>query len=282
MVSAVFYPGVPIWDVRALNDKDSTAIFTDIAALDNVVTAVGTSVDGTGLIAKSFYKSISFPNSPTTPNYGDSIACDVPIGKALITHLDNDEAAVTQVNIKASTMLYMLDFSTGSAVPTAMTRITANPGYPYGSPWYLNEIRYSTVTDNISVLEYGTRPNIATFETLLWTFPRSSWWTLAPVYPMNTVTQTSMDVDIDNFPVTVGEVIGNGTLDIHSYTPGPVIIVDPLMEPDACAKYAEIPLHLESATVHPIPVNDHSPLGNFSNNVHQPEVTEIEFNQICE
>lgn len=281
-VASAVRMGSSSWIVCVLLDKDSTAIFTDIAALDNVVTAVGTRTDNYDLIAKSFFKGLDPPNQPTTPSYGDNISCDKPIGKALITHLDNDEAAVTQLNIKGSTLLHMLDFSTYSAVPTAATRITANPGHIYDTEWDLLEIRYSPQTDNISVLEYGVRPNSPIFETLLWTFPRTTWWPSAPLFPMNTVTQTSMDVDIDNFPVTVGEVTGIGTLDIHSHIPGSSIIEEPLMEPDACVKYDEIPLSLDTPSVPMILVNDHGPFQRFPNEIHTPSISEIFFNPICQ
>ena len=288
VVSAVFYPGVPIWEFRVLYDKDSTAIFTDIAALDNVVTAVGTSVDGTGLIAKSFYKNQWFPALPTVQYYGDSIACSSPIGKALITHLSNDEAAVVQLDERGYTMLHMLDFSTGSAVPTNLTRITDDPNHPYDPEWDLKEIRYSTVTDNISVLEYGVLPGGSPFETLLWTFPRTYWWLLAPVYTMSTVTQESMDVDIDNHPVTVGKVIASGKLNVQSHvvpsgqtTPG-MAPPNPLMEPDGCTDYDEIDYIKKSPTVLPIFINDDGPTWTFDNLEHQPEVTNIKFTPICE
>ena len=284
VVSAVFYPGVPTWEFRVLYDKDSTAIFTDIAALDNVVTAVGTSVDGTGLIAKSFYKSISFPNSPTTPNYGDSIVCSSPIGKALITHLSDDEAAVVQLDEKGYTLLHMLDFATGSAVPTNLTRITDDPNYPYDPEWDLKEIRYSPTTENISVLEYGVLPGSNAFETLLWTFPRWAWGPAVPVQPMTIVKQESMDVDIDSRPVTVGMMIGSGKLDVQSYavyTGYDSPPMAPLMEWDNCTDYEEINYSGELPTVPRISVNDDGPTRTFNNQEHQPEVSEIKLTNIC-
>ena len=273
------------WNVSALRDVDSTAVYTDIAALDNVVTAVGTSVDGTGLIAKSFYKSISFPNSPTTPNYGDSIVCSSPIGKALITHLSDDEAAVVQLDEKGRTLLHMLEFSTGNAIPTAPTRVTDDPYYLYNSEWNLNEIRYSPLTDNISVLEYGILPGSNVFETLLWSFPRIAWHpTLVPVQPMSTVRQASMDVDIDNHPVTVGKLLGSGNLDVQSYAAytgyySPPMA--PLLEWDDCVDYEEIEYLEEYPTVLRVFVNDNESSDSFNNREYQPQVSEIIFTQIC-
>ena len=272
------------WGVYALKDIDSTAVFTDIAALDNVVTAVGTSVDGTGLIAKSFYKSISFPNWPITPSFGDSIVCSSPIGKALITHLSDDEAAVVQLDEKGRTLLHMLDFATGSAVPMAPTRITDDPNHPYDPEWDLKEIRYSSTTENISVLEYGVLPGSNAFETLLWTFPRWAWGPAVPVQPMTIVKQESMDVDIDNRPVTVGKVIGSGNLDVQSYavyTGQYSPIMAPLLEWDNCTDYEEIDYSGELPTVPLIPVNDYGEYDYFYNLEHQPEVTKIEFTNIC-
>ena len=278
------------WVTCALLDKDSTAIFTDIAALDNVVTAVGTSVDGTGLLAKSFYKGIDPPNMPITPNYGDSIACSSPIGKALITHLSDDEAAVVQLDERGYTLLHMLDFATGSAVPTNLTRITDDPNHPYDPEWDLKEIRYSPLTDNISVLEYGVLPGGSPFETLLWTFPRTYWWPLAPVYTMSIVTQESMDVDIDNYPITVGKVLGSGKLDVQSHvantifpgqtTPGETP-PDPLMEPDACTDYEEINYIKKEPSVPQVLINNYGPIHIFQNKTHFPDISEIEFNTIC-
>ena len=282
LVSAMF--NGTQWEVYALLDVDSTAVFTDIAALDNVVTAVGTSVDGTGLIAKSFYKSISFPNWPITPSFGDSIVCSSPIGKALITHLSDDEAAVVQLDEKGRTLLHMLDFATGSAVPMAPTRITDDPNHPYDPEWDLKEIRYSSTTENISVLEYGVLPGSNAFETLLWTFPRWAWGPAVPVQPMTIVKQESMDVDIDNRPVTVGKVIGSGNLDVQSYavyTGQYSPIMAPLLEWDNCTDYEEIDYSGELPTVPLIPVNDYGEYDYFYNLEHQPEVTKIEFTNIC-
>lgn len=273
------------WVTCALLDKDSTAIFTDIAALDNVVTAVGTSVDGTGLIAKSFYKGIDPPNMPITPNYGDSIACASPIGKALITHLSDDEAAVAQLDGKGRSLLHMLDFSTGSAVPTNLTRITDDPNYPYDPEWDLKEIRYSPTTENISVLEYGVLPGSVTFETLLWSFPRWAWWPAVPVQPMTIVRQESMDVDIDSRPVTVGMMIGSGKLDVQSYavyTGYDSPPMAPLMEWDNCTDYEEIDYSGEPPAVPRILLNDHGPIKIFYNQEHRPEVTQIKFTRKCE
>ncbi len=285
VVSAIFYSGTSLWRIHALLDVDSTAVYTDIAALDNVVTAVGTRENGLRLIAKSFNKVSNFPNSPTTSGLGDSIACLSPIGKALITHLSDDEAAVAQFDEKGRTMLHMLDFSTGSAVPIAPTRVTNDPNYPYDSEWNLNEIRYSPLTDNISVLEYGVLPSGSPFETLLWTFPRTAWHpTLVPVQPMTTVRQASMDVDIDSHPVTVGELLGSGNLDVQSYAAysgndSPPMA--PLLDRDDCIDYEEIDYLEEYPTVPRVFVNDNGPNDLFNNLVHIPKVSEIAFTQKC-
>ena len=296
VVSAFFSPGglgSGWWTVCALLDKDSTALFTDIAALDNVVTAVGTAVDGTKLKAKTFYKDLFFPNHPVVSHFGDSIACFDPIGKALIIHTIYDEAAVVQLDVKAYTLLHIFDFASGNAIPTFMTRITDDPQSIYAAPWDMQEVRYNLTSDTINVLEYGVLPGGSTFETLLWTFPRAISSTLEPVQPMTLVTQASMDVAIDGHPVTVGEVQSSGLLDIHSFSPGlpyinpndPTPIVaptEPLLELDACTDYAEIPNNEEEPIVHQIIIDDNGPTWYFDNNEYNPELTEIEFNQICE
>ncbi len=286
------------WQICALIDRDSTIIFTDIATFDNKVIAIGTSVDGTGLITKSFYQSVYFPQSPIISNYGDSIALFSPIGKALITHLNDNEAAIVQLDENAYTLLHMLDFSTGSAVPSMPTRITDDPYYPYDPEWDLKEIRYSPLTDNIGVLEYGiVPPGGNPFETMLWTFPRGVWDPAVPVQTLDIVKQESMDVDIDDRPVTVGKVVASGMLDVQSYHPAPNMTVpnphdptpieppiepDPLMEPDACTGYDEVGYIEKVPTVFQIPVNDHGSFGNIINHVHQPEVLEVIFTNICE
>ena len=286
------------WQICALIDRDSTIIFTDIAAFGNKVIAVGTSVDGTGLITKSFYQSVYFPRSPIISNYGDSIALLSPIGKALISHLNDNEAAIVQLDENAYTLLHMLDFSTGSAVPSMPTRITDDPNYPYDPEWDLKEIRYNTQTDNISVLEYGiVPPGGNPFETMLWTFPRWVWDPAVPVQTLDIVRQESMDVDIDDRPVTVGKVVNSGMLDVQSYHPAsnmtvpnphdptplePPIVPDPLMEPDACTGYDEVGYIEKEPIVFQILVNDHGSFGNITNHVHQPEVFEIDLSNICQ
>ena len=283
VVSAEFYRGSQQWEFHALFDKDNTAVYTDIAALDNVVTAVGTGVSGTNLLAKSFYIGLYFIHNPTRPNSADSIYYyPWAKGEALITHLYNDEAAVVQFGKSGQNELHMLDFSSGSASPYLQTRLTDDPNCQPNSPLDLKEIRFSTSTDNINVLEYGKLPGSNIYETLLWTFPRTAWHpTLVPVEPMTTVKQESMDVDFNNRPLTVGEVVGIGNLDFHSYTPGTTPIPNPLLAPDKCIDYDEISYTIDYPNVVQIPVSESVKQRPKTNNTFRPRITFIRFNQIC-
>ncbi len=284
VVSAVFYPSGPGWDIYALFDKDSTAVYTDIAALDNVVTAVGTGISGNWLLAKSFYQGTNFPAYPTTPSYADSIRCSInSVGEALITHTVDDEAALVQFGKAGCKELHLLDFSTGVAVPTMQTRFTGDPFVPLPAPRDLKEIRYSTSTDDISVLEYNKLPGSNTYETLLWTFPRANWHpSLVPVQPMATVRQESMDVDIFNRAMTVGEVIVSGKLDVHSHTPDTTnSYQDPLIEPDACTDYYEIPYTSSMPTVLQMNVWDNYMIDNPTNIIYKAPISTIKFDIIC-
>ena len=274
VVSAKFSSLANLWEVYALMDKHSTAKYTDIAVLQSSVIAVGTRFNGTGLLAKKFDKVNGFPNYPVTPNLCDSIICNNhnPIGKALITQTAADMAAVAQLDNTSSTMVHSLDFSGISAVPTSLTRITASPLIPYASPWDLQEIRYSSQTDNICVLEYGKLPGSSAFETLLWTFPYSTWISnYVQVQPFTIVTQASADVNIDNRPVTVGCVNGVGKLDLHSYIPGPIPFPYPLFDPDACTENDEIKYIKEDPAVRQVFIDDYPFLQyQLNENLYQP------------
>ena len=291
VVSAYFTPGTPSSCFAcALLEKDSTVVFTDIAAMDNVVTAVGTDMNGNKLKAKTFYHNYDFPSMPVIYASIDSICLLNPVGTALITHLGEDRTAVSQYDKMAYTMLHMLDFSTGTAVVTDPTRITVAPPAAYGMPWDMRELRYSSATDNINVLEYGMRPGGSIFETLLWTFPRTVWVPpLAPVKSMNVVTQASMDVDIDGYPVTVGEVSVNGRLDIQSYTPlslpsqttGSEVKQEQFIEPDNCMDYEDVDYLQKDPTVLPLPFSEGTCHGNYSTEDYMPSLRLIKFKSIC-
>ena len=283
VVSAVFNQSASTWHIDALFNKDSTAVFTDIAALDNIVTAVGTHVDGRGLIAKSFYKSLLLPQNPTVSGLCDDILCDSPIDKAVITHTINDQAAIAQFSEKTSTILHRLDFASGVAVPATPTRITSTPPYTYSTPWGMQEIRFSRQYRAINVLEYGIDPTGITFKTLLWTFHLSpTAWTLAPLQPFTIVRQASMDVNINKRPVTVGMALGSSNLDVHGFHPGSSSITDPLIEPDGCTEYQEIPFYSTTPSVQQFYIDDADVNDIFFNETHQPIVVKINFNQICE
>jgi hypothetical protein len=291
VVSAYFTPGTPSSCFAcALLEKDSTVVFTDIAAMDNVVTAVGTDINGKNLKAKTFHQNYDFPSMPVIYASIDSIVFYEPVGKALITHLDGDEVAVSQFDEKAYTMVHMLDFTTGTAVATNQTRYTCSPPVLYSVPWDMRELRYSLATDNISVLEYGMRPGGSIFETLQWTFPRTAWPAYVPVQSMNVVTQASMDVNIDGRPVTVGEVNISVRLDIQSYTPfsgpqqpiGNGVGQEPLLQPDNCTDYEEVDYYSEPPTVIQLPFSEGTAVKDYMLEIYNPVVTKIKFAPICE
>ncbi len=283
VVSAFFNPSAQLWHIDALFNKDSTAVFTDIAALNTIVTAVGTHIDGNGLIAKSFYKSLLLPQNPTVSGLCDDILCDGPIGKAVITHTINDQAAIAQFSKKTFTILHRLDFASGVAVPATPTRITSTPPHTYSTPWEMQEIRFSQSNSAISVLEYGIDPAGTTFKTLLWTFHLSpTVWTLAPLQPFAIVRQASMDVNVNNRPVTVGMSLGSLNMDVHGFHPGTSPVTHPLILPDACSDYQEIPFSNTTPTVRPFPIDDIDVDYFFNNSIHHPTTSVINFNQICQ
>lgn len=272
-----------VWNTYALMDKIGSAKYTDISVLDDVITAVGNRMDGTGLIAKTFYKYDDFPAHPVNQYYADSIDCLDPMGKALIFHTMYNEAAITQLDFKASTLLHLMDFSTGTAVPTAPTRATALPGYTYTSPWELHEIRFSHATSNINILEYGILPGSSIFKTLLWTFHHATGIIpLAYVEPISTERQVSFDVDIDSRPVSVGENLWNNTLDFHSHifwtNAAPVLVP----EPDNCNEPDIIDQREINAKIRQVLIDEDAFYLTPEEILYHPTVTEIEFNQICE
>lgn len=95
VVSAVFNQSALAWHIDALFNKDSTVVFTDIAALDTIVTAVGTY--GNTQITKSFRKGIFFTSAPTTPNqceYTSPMNKNMGESTPLVQQFHIDDAAV--------------------------------------------------------------------------------------------------------------------------------------------------------------------------------------------
>lgn len=274
---------IPSWDVYALMDKRGSVKYTDIAALNDVVTAVGSSVNGTGLIAKTFYKYDDFPAQPINQYQADSIDCQNPMGKALITHTMHNEAAITQLDYKAFTLLHLMNFSTGTAVPTAPTRTTDLLGYTFASPWDLHEIRFNHATSNINILEYGILPGSSVFETLLWTFHHAfGIIPLAYAEPISSERQVSFDVDIDSRPVSVGETSWSNTLDIHSHILWTTFAPYLIPTPDNCNESTKINQKENNPTIRQIFVDEQPYNLTPEEEIYTPHVTEIDITPKCE
>ena len=286
VVSAYLVPSTTppsIWRAYALMDKKGSAIYTDIAVLDDMVSVVGTSINGTGLLTKTFHKRSNLPYQPIIQYQADSIVFQNPRGKPLITHTHYNEAAITDLDLKAFTTLHLIDFSTGASVPSAPTRATPMPGYTYNSTWGMHEIRYNYATDNISILEYGILPGSSIFETLLWTFHHATGIiTWAYVEPINTEKLVSMDVDVNSRPVSVGEDVLNNALDIrsHIFWTNAAPYLNP--EPDNCNKQTQTSQWEEFPMIHQILVDEFPFQHLFVNETHTPQVKRIRIANKCE
>ena len=283
------------WHLHGIFPKDGRMHFTDIAYLDDVVVATGYGISGTHLLTKAFVSGASFPCTPCHDDYYDSIYCQgfTPVGDVRIAHVYDNIAALVQMNNKPATLFHVLSFNitTGKATPHTPSRNTKVAGCDiYSCNWRLDEIRYSSTNNTIHILERGLLPGDATDHTLLWKFPLLyGGEATAEVQKMTGLNQMSMDVDINQNPVTSGIVEETNLLDLHIFAPGGVFVplIDPLFpgndpEYDVCTYNTEGGIDVFNITIKDRTADD--PCINPTPYAYQylPVIREVLFNIICE
>ena len=281
------------WYVHSTFPKDGRKVFTDIAVLENMVVAAGHGLSNTHPITKTFRKTFDFPHYPYDIYSFDSINCFGfnPTGEVLACHVFDNVIALSQLDYNAGTFLHVFSFNTTTGHPQQYTdsRITRFSGCEITNcPWELDDLRYSTVSKKIFILERGLLYGETATNSLLWTFPLLySGESTAFCQELLGLTQTSMDVEIDGYPVTSGIIDNSWTLDIQTFVGGgsfyPLITPEPIdpEQLDKCTYNTEdiiykIPVLIEEES------SDHVFIcGEFPRLYYHPDIYEINFNPIC-
>lgn len=138
------WPSSTMWYFCHFYNKDGAITYTDIAALNDAVVAVGDS-NGTGCYWKGFRKNHNFTSLPLVTALVDRIDYVVAAGPSLITHLANNEAAVVHHGSGMTTVVHQLEqnFSTGRPQPFDQSYcILPLSPTSYGSQWQLYDLRF--------------------------------------------------------------------------------------------------------------------------------------------
>ncbi len=282
------------WQVYSTVPKDGRKVFTDIAVLDDMVVAAGHGISNTHCITRAYHKTYAFPSNPFVNFWFDSIytAGYTPVDDVLAAHVEGNVMALAQFNTRPRTILHVLEFNTVTGHPTQFTssRVTDIHGCnTVTCPWRLDGLRYSPTNNTLHILERGMLPGDVTMNSLLWTFPLMyGGEPTAYVQKVKGLTQTSLDVDIDDHPVTSGIVDATGQLDIHTFAPGGAFIPLPSSPTvpvfdiyDNCTYNTEDIISTPTVTIGLEGVDrisiDHTP----ENRMFVPNVHEIIFDNIC-
>ena len=285
-----------VWTIHTTIPKDGRKRFTDIACLDDVVVAAGYGISKTHLITKTYNKCSWFPSSPCDLHYFDSIYSVGfnPKSEVRATHVFGNVAAFAQMNEKPATLLHVLEFGPAPQYHAQLytqSRSTKVVGCDIGTcNWRLDEIRYSRNNHTIHILERGLLPGDVTDNTLLWKFPLMyGGEATAEVQKMTGLDQASMDVDINQNPVTSGRVEARNNLDLHIFAPGGTFVplLDPLFpgndpEYDVCTYNTEGEIQKFDTRIGWNGTDDISMYINRPNNQYHPDIFEVVFNKICE
>lgn len=292
-VSAYLLPSGANWQVVSSFPKDGRMVLTDVACLDDMIVTVGHGLSNTHCITKTYHRIADFPILPFDTYMFDSIYCvgANPRGTVLAAHVEDNIVALAQLDKKPGTLLHVLQFSITTGHPTIYTqsRKTDFAGCDVNNcPWKLEELRFSDKNRTLHILERGLLPGDTTIGSLLWKFPLMFNGELsADVQQMTDLTQSSMDVDIDNHPVLSGAVDASGLLDVQTFTPGGTFhALDGATqsgdEYDKCTYNTEVKIE-DTSLAFPIMGADDPFRGNAFNDItFFPVVNIIESNKICE
>lgn len=296
-LSAFVFPSSNNWQVVSSFPKDGRMVLTDIACLDDMIVTVGHGLSNTHCITKTYHRSNGFPMFPFNVYMYDSIYCANadPEGIVLATHVEGNVVGLTQLDKEPGTLLHVLEFSNTTGHPMMYTpsRQTFSAGCDIVScPWKLEELRYSRTNNTLHVLERGVLPGDPTFGTLLWKFPLVyNGETTAEVQQMTDLTQTSMDVDVNNHPVMSGSVDASGLLDMQTFVPGGIFHAldgttqygdETGYEYDKCTNNTEVEIEETHLDFHVMGADDPCCECSFIGETFLPVVYTVESNIICE
>ncbi len=283
------------WQIYSTVPKDGRQIFTDIAVLDDMVVAAGHGLSNTHCITRAYHKTKDFPTAPFVNNLFDSIYTIgyTPMEEVLTANVGGNVMALAQLNVKPSLILHVLKFDNTTGLPSQFTPSRATDIHGCNITtclWKLSGLRYSSVNNSLHILEHGMLPRDVTESSLLWTFPLIyGGESTSYVQKLTGLTQTSLDVDIANHPVTSGSVDMTGMLDIHTFTPGgtfwplPSIPIIPGFDIyDHCSYNTEDLISTPSIVIKQSGVDQLDVSKLFDNVTFLPDLHEIMFNYICE
>lgn len=142
------------WEFCHFYNKDGEITYTDIAALDDVVAAVGNH-SGSGCYWKAFRKISHFTQNPLGGNSATQIGFNTTAeGPSLIVHTDLNRAAVAHHGDGTLTV-HRLEEDLVSERPVAYEKsyhLLPLSTLPYSIIWTLNDLRYNK---ELYILEYA-------------------------------------------------------------------------------------------------------------------------------
>ena len=262
-------------------DKTLTVRYTDIAALDNIIVAVGTSQSGNGSFAKTFVSNIQFPQLPFFRDYVYKLSCVSLRTQAMLVAKQKGDIATSAQYVKNGYGVSnaILDFSPAGMLNSVQAMETTNPlPLPAGyspSKLEIRDIRYSSRLDKTLVLHRGYHsqsvlsPTAFSVDSWLVPFP-TTLTTTGNVWRLTQGDEHSLHT-VGGQPFTSGTDYGGGFL--HTYN---------------CVAFADSPCQNATPTIFNAPTCtvtqiaiadrdfdfDWTPL-SFSPTVHPQSVTTI-------
>ena len=141
------YEQIPgTWHFDHFYNKDGEITYTDIAALDDAVVAVGESY-GNGCYWKAFRQVRDFPTQPYDFGHVSEISYTSAEGPSLIARTDHNRAAVAHHGDGTLTTHRLdADLTTGRPVAYSTSYyMSPQSTLPYGSNWILHDLQYNKI-----------------------------------------------------------------------------------------------------------------------------------------
>lgn len=143
-VASAWFDGTHWYKYAHLNKLEKMR-FTDVASVDRMILAVGTSEYDTGGFVKPFRKTPDFPMHPVSTNTTTGLSYRSPVGEVLVDHVSRDSVVIAHFD-KASGMNVVLHlFTLNSAgvpqVPIKTWDVPLSSTSVFGSGEKLHELK---------------------------------------------------------------------------------------------------------------------------------------------
>lgn len=145
VITSAWNAGSSMWGFQHFYNKDGEITYTDIAALDDAVVAVGNR-SNKGCYWKPFKQGIGFTAMPFHTTWVTRVDYTSAIGPALIVRTGHNRAAAVHHNEMASTTVHRLEQNTSTGLPAAYDHsYYVDPVSPqgYNNKWHLYDLRFN-------------------------------------------------------------------------------------------------------------------------------------------